>query len=390
MEFLLRGPSLGPIILRFAAAIAVVVMATSCVTETPQNCITGIVDPSGECRPFRTHVLTVDREKERLKPLAAYPFGGFSISEDMIIGEMRSQWLGALSLKSQKVKWWYKLPSAVAAPVQVFGSWGLIGLRNGTLLKIDTNEGKKIWEIDLGRFYHREAVLSGQTLLVHTVDNKLFAIDFLRGRKLWVYDAGAPDGLSMRAGAKPVVVDKFVFMGNTKGEVQIVSLENGRLLRRVTLPLGGFRFHDVVGDIVVQQDHVLFAKYDGSVGRVSYNTATPTVKWRQTFPSISATTFREGIYYVGCSNGDLMALDWASGKEKWRIQTGQTVVSIVTTERVLFVTGASGQISAINAVDGSVEWNDDLEGTIADRPIFFGDQLFFVSGLGTLYGYKVR
>src|SRR5690606_21135498 len=100
--------------------------------------------------------------------------------------------------------------------------------------------------------------------------------------------------------------------------------------------------------------------------------------------------FHESIYFVGCANGEVHALDSQSGKTLWQVPTGQAVAHITLGDKVIYVAGSNGQISVFDAKTGAVGWVDQLYGAIDTSPVLFGNLIYYATGLNNLYSYKIR
>lgn len=374
--------------MRVLLFLVVCLTLSSCVSDKV-NCLAGVVR-NGQCGPFKAGAIKFDPTLDAVKPMAPMSYGGYALSEDLLISSFRDRWVGGYSLKAKGFTWWQGFDSPVASPIGVYGSWVVVGLRDGTLVKLESLTGKKVWDVEIGRFTDRDMVLEGKVLILHASNNEVFGIDFQTGEKLWIYEGDAPDPLSLRGAVKPLVFENKVFVGTSKGDIHVLDLRTGVLLRRFALGGSQFRFTDVIGSMVVQSGKLLFSRYDGLVGALEISDGSGRFAWKRELPSIATSTYREGIFYLGGVNGDVIALDALNGERKWRTSSGETIYSISVGEKALYLAGADGQITVLESATGQLQWADNIVGSIHPRPIVFGKFMYFATGLKTLYGYKVR
>ncbi len=341
------------------------------------------------CRPFRTGMIKLAPDLDSMKPLGAIDEAGWTMATDVLIGEVDAQWVGAYQLKTKTFAWWLKVSESLTAPAEVFGSWAILPLRDGRLIKVETKTGKQLWESRLSRFIAAKPTLSGNVLLAYTVDQKLYAIDFQTGQSLWVYDTGSATNLLLRAGVGPVVSGSEVFIGTTEGDVRSVSLNSGKENWKLEPGREDFRFKDIVGEIGTGNHQIYVARYDGLVFGVDTLHKPSDVLWKENFPSVTSSAYRDGTLVIGCINGDLIALQASTGRQIWKVNIGPTIKTITMGEKTIFVGGSQGRVTAVGSANGQLIWHDDLQGVLTRQPVVADDQIYFATGLKVLYGYKM-
>lgn len=354
--------------------------------QNPRVCRDALDD---SCRPFRSGFIKLDRELDAIKPLGVIDEAGWSVAGNLLIGALNPNWVVGYELASEKVNWWLKTDTDVTAPIEILGSWALLALRDGRILKVETKTGKVVWETRLNRFVSSRMALSGTTLLAYTVDQKLFGLDFQSGQNLWVYDAGLPGNLLLRTAASPVVAGNEIYLGTSEGEVHAVALATGKELWKMDPGGDDARFRDVVGEIGLGQNQIYVTRYDGTVFAVDTMQRPSEPQWKEKFPSITSSAYRDGTLYIGGLNGDLIALQASSGRQLWKTNLGQSIKSLTIGENAVFVAGSQGRITALSNAKGEILWHDDLRGIPTRQPIVVDEQIYFATGLKVLYGYKI-
>ncbi|NRA65070.1 MAG: PQQ-binding-like beta-propeller repeat protein [Pseudobacteriovorax sp.] len=342
------------------------------------------------CKPSRAGLILANKDLDRTKPLGLFDEAGWIADGDYIIGGYDSRWLIKRAINSAKIIWQIPIEASMAMPVTSFGPNFLTGTRDGKLTLRAKSDGKKIWEQSIGRFAFRRPVQAGKSLLVTTVEQKLFSIDATTGKTNWIYDAGGPTGLVIYTASEPIVIDQTIVLGTSEGSLHGINLVSGKRSWTYDLRAPSYRFRDVVGQVTQIGNSIVFSRYDGVVSGLRMTGGTPKEAWRKDLSAITNSSFRNGVFYVSHLNGDFRALEASSGRELWKVNLGQGANSIFPTESQVYVGGTNGAIAAIASKNGEVRWFDDVAGAISRYPVIVKDRIFFSTGLKALYGYHIR
>ena len=369
---------------RLAASLITLLLSGGAATEA------AAVGPLPE-RPYRVGYIKMSPRLDREKPLAPFDPAGYALNSGLLIGAYDDRWISAMALASRQVQWWLDGGAQLTAPPGSFGGSVVLGFRDGKIMRVEALTGHKQWSITLDSFIERPFLLSGTTLYVMTAAQVLYALDFQSGKTLWLFDAGFPEGLAIRNGARPVVHENKVLFGTASGELLAVAADTGKLQWRYNPSYNEARFHDVVGDMVLRSNKLIFTRYDGYVAALDLNGSVRNVLWSDQLPSVTTSTLRGDRLYVGGLNGDVYAIDPDNGgKHLWRQTTGSAVSTLTAGESKLYVVGAGGRLSVLDNVTGAYHWVDNLGASSAAAPIFDDNLLYFSTGLKSLYAYKIK
>jgi outer membrane protein assembly factor BamB len=379
---------------RFLMVLAASALATGSLVAFAQDQAIAPDTPSPEPaynRPFRLGFLPLNPQLDKEKPLAPIDTAGFVVNSGVLIGAFDSQWVGGMSMTTQKVLWWLDGKVTMTAPPGSFGAAVVLGFRDGRVVKVEALTGKRLWTAALDSFTERSFLLNGTTLYVVTASQVLYAIDFQSGKTLWMFDGGFPEGLSIRGGAKPIFFDGKVIFGVASGEVLGVAADTGKLLWRYNPAYNDARFHDVVGDMVIRNNKLIVSRYDGLVAAIDLSSAVRSVTWQEQRPGLTTSTFRGSRFYIGTLAGEVVALDPDNnGKQIWRTMTGAAVTNITAGETQIFVAGSEGRVTALDARTGDILWHDKLGSSLASPPVLFESSIYYTTGLKGLYAYRLR
>ena len=107
-----------------------------------------------------------------------------------------------------------------------------------------------------------------------------------------------------------------------------------------------------------------------------------TLKVRWTFEAgdavESSAAIAGGVAYVGSQKGELLALDLATGKPRWRYKTvegiGESSPAVSTALGLVFVGDLSGTVHAVRVADGQAAWTFKTKGEVKSSPVVVGDK----------------
>lgn len=88
----------------------------------------------------------------------------------------------------------------------------------------------------------------------------------------------------------------------------------------------------------------------------------------------------EDTVYVGTADNDLLALDRASGEQKWRFETGHAIWGQPTyADGVLYVASMDWSLYALDADSGELIWQQELGGALPSKPALDDNTLYISS-----------
>jgi outer membrane protein assembly factor BamB len=196
----------------------------------------------------------------------------------------------------------------------------VLGNEAGALLRLD-DEGRELWRLELVRELVARPTVVGTTVVAATTAGEWVGAELATGRELW------------RVGGRPVVTSPLVsdaeraFAIAQDGSVQAISVGSGGTIWKRLPPRG------LPGGHLPQ----------------------------------GAIAMLEGALIVSLGPAGVWALDPADGATLWQRPLGEVVGVLAEGERVYAVTG-EGQLTALRASDGGVEWTRRLEAEVTAGP----------------------
>src|SRR4051794_14526137 len=122
--------------------------------------------------------------------------------------------------------------------------------------------------------------------------------------------------------------------------------------------------------------------------------ATLSLKWTYEAGETieSSTAIVDGVVYAGAGDGNLLALDLATGKLRWKYATGNLLgeSSPAVAGGLVYVGDLSGVFHAVNVKDGSKAWTFKTGSEIKSSPVVAGETVLIGSYDTHLYALEAR
>ena len=101
----------------------------------------------------------------------------------------------------------------------------------------------------------------------------------------------------------------------------------------------------------------------------------------------SSAAIAGGTVYVGSQSGDLLAIDLAGGKLRWKYRAKDAIgeSSPAVANGVVYIGDLAGVLHAVGAADGRKLWTFATEAEIKSSPVPAGNRLLIGSYDGNLY-----
>jgi outer membrane protein assembly factor BamB len=175
-----------------------------------------------------------------------------------------------------------------------------------------------------------------------------------------------------------VVADGVAYIGTYRGSVYALSMRNGRVLWRHSVPGGKMAASPaVVGDDLVVHG------MDGVVRVLDRRTGRRRFAVRVGSPIESSPIVRDRIDYFGAWNGNVYALDLRSRRFRWVYRGGAKITSSAALAgRTLYIGDYGGRLLALAPGSGRLRWSAVVNGRIYGTPAVWGGRVFVPSSDG--------
>jgi outer membrane protein assembly factor BamB len=276
-----------------------------------------------------------------------------SVSGDLALFSSDDGVLHAVSLADGVERWSFIGPPPMHGPLAIDGRvYAADG--QGFLHAFDLSDGRLLWTSEGSVQGPSDlAILEGH-LYVGTGEGVLVAFDADNGRERWRVPV-SPAGVSIKA---PAASSGLLVTASDDRQLTALDPDTGEV--RWTSSVG----NDTVGTPIVHNDVVyLGASPEAGNGMlVALDAATGTERWRID-ENLLAPSIIDGVGYTAGSGGAVVAIDLASGRELWRTPFQGTVRSPAVAGNVVYITADDArQLAALDRATGGVLWTYEIDG----------------------------
>ncbi|RYF90538.1 MAG: metallophosphoesterase [Chitinophagaceae bacterium] len=128
-----------------------------------------------------------------------------------------------------------------------------------------------------------------------------------------------------------------------------------------------------------------FKRPDYSANNQYSNIVKPIWTYSATANIINSPCEAGGLVITGNQDGNIIALDAATGKNKWQYKTNGAIFSSPASDGKLAVVGsADGNVYCVNIFNGKLAWKYNLNGAVMGSPLIHADTVF-IGGSGGSY-----
>ncbi|MCR3755938.1 MAG: outer membrane protein assembly factor BamB [Sodalis sp. Psp] len=211
-------------------------------------------------------------------------------------------------------------PAQLSGGLTAAGTRVYLGSELAKVYALNTQDGSISWEASVAGEALSTPVVSDGTLLVHTSNGMLQALNETNGAIKWTVNLDVPP-LTLRGVSSPTTAFGAAIVGGDNGRVSAVLINQGQL---------------------IWQQRISHLNGMTEIARLNDVKTTPVVV--------------NGVVYALAYNGNLVALDLYSGQVLWsREKIGSTTNLLVDGSRIYLV-DQDDRVIAVNIQDGIIVW----------------------------------
>ncbi len=284
-----------------------------------------------------------------------------TVIDDIVLSALANDTVVGLKTSTGELLWTY--PVAVERPT------GLGGLLSGAANTENT-------EVPLDAMYGAPE-LAGDTVLIGSFNQRLYAFDGASGRKLWEFAAEGP----IIGGA--TAVDGRAYFGSSDHRVYAVDIATGKSVWDAPFETGNW----VWSTPAVDGKYVYIGSMDHTV--YALDRQTGALVWQRDLGASipGAVCVADGQVYVGSIAKRLHVLNANTGDEVWQRDLGQWVWGEpLVHEGYVYVPSLDGKVHALATGDGSPRWEPvQLNGAVRAGAALMDDHLIVGTDTGRVY-----
>lgn len=269
------------------------------------------------------------------------------------------------------------------------------------------------WTFHAGGQLIASPAVDGDTIYVASTTGKLFAVDRALGTKKWELD------LKARITSTPAAANGLVYLAAFDGNFYAIDAAAGQM--KWKFQTGGERrfsarhLHGMqpageamsdpwdcwLSSPVVWQGVVYFGSGDGNV--YALDAATGALKWKFSTGDVvhASPAVADGTLFIGSWDSYFYALDAVTGKEKWRFQTGvdpenhnqQGIQSsAAVADGMVYFGCRDAHLYALDEKTGEKKWAFSTKGSwVLNSPAVAKGRVYFAtSDTGMLYAADAK
>jgi outer membrane protein assembly factor BamB len=216
-------------------------------------------------------------------------------------------------------RWRVNAGKPLSAGVGADATAVVVGTDKGDVLAFDTS-GKPLWQTTVSSEVSGPPQLADGTVIVWSIDGKIFALGEADGSRKWVYQRATPP-LTVRRFGGGAVSRGGLFTGTPGGKLLGIDLTTGALAweANVTTPKGATeleRLADITSRPIVEERQICAAAY---LGRVAcFDVQRGTLIWSRDFGSLGGIAVDNRYLYLTDDKGAVQALDKSTGASVWK------------------------------------------------------------------------
>lgn len=275
----------------------------------------------------------------------------------------------------------------------------MIASLDGRVYRLNQRNGREVWASQHpGTAGITESpTIAGRSgdptarVFVTSLDDRLTALSFATGAKLWQVDRPQEQELTVTGQAGAAVAKDMVITGFSGGDLIAFAQEDGVTVWTADLAGTDKQFVDVDTTpqvVEVSEGHVVIA---GSFSRGLFGVGLDdgVILWKQAGTGFQTPAVLDGIAYAPRTDGQLWAVEAESGRVRWvtKFDTGWAGTPVASRKYVLVPIGEA--LSLVDRGSGHevVRWSDG-RGVRATPELAFGS-VYVIGNSGVAYGLGV-
>lgn len=267
------------------------------------------------------------------------------------------------------------------------------GSSDGWVVSLSATDGREEWRVNVASEVLAPPAVGPKAAYVRTVDGKLIALDLGDGRQAWFIQQTMPR-LSVRGTGSPVVDRNLVLCGFDNGRVAAYDASDGSVVWDVLVdpPSGRTeveRLADINATIAVIGTDVYAVGYQGRLAALARESGQ--ILWSLEFSSYSGLGADLNNLYVSGDTGDVLAVERASGRERWRSSAlaYRDLTAPTPFASSIVVGDFEGYLHFLDAATGELRARVRAGShRITSAPLVVGDLLYVLTDGGELVAFR--
>ncbi len=269
------------------------------------------------------------------------------------------------------------------------------------VLALDPKNGKVIWKSDVGSPVRSAPTVADGRVYAVTVDNELVVLSADDGSRLWSHH-GVPETAALVGGDSPAVAGEVVVVGYSSGELDALTVENGRLLWSDNLAAANpadavSALADIRGRPVVDRGRVYAISHAGRMVAIDLRDGERV--WELDIGATHGPWVAGDYVFVLTNDNELLCLTRKYGKVRWLRQLPSFEDEKKKEDPIiwagpvlggnrLIVLSSNGSALSVSPYTGAVLGHEEIPGSAYVDPVIAGNTLYILTDNGELTAYR--
>lgn len=328
-----------------------------------------------------------------------------AVSNGIVYFGSQDYYIYAVDAATGRQIWAFKTRSFVESSPVVSGGVVYCGSNDGTLYALNAMTGEKIWTFSVKYSLQGSPAIADDVVYIGSDDYSFYAVDAASGKLKWKKQTGS------LVQASPVVSDGIVIIGSADGICYTYDAKSGRVrlqydnkspVRTSAAVKDGTAYIVSNGDLValkikaknwIGENKLRFYWNALYVYGVAPKPSNPSgLLWRQSvgfgLTTGSSVAISDSHAYFGVGD-NVTSFDITARQIQWSFDAADKVVSSpAVTSAAIYFGGGNGQVYALDRATGALLWENITGGKITSSPSVADGMLYITSEDGNLYAYK--
>lgn len=294
----------------------------------------------------------------------------------------------AYDLSNFQVLWEVSLGSDINENAKLTCKEGKIYINTGyrELLALDSLTGQRIWYKTFNDLvFYAPLILDNGNIIVQTMGDSLYAIDYTNGKFLWHYKT-MPEMLVIQADFSPILYKNTIISGFSSGELISVDLSTGNPLWQATHveqsdTISDLSVLNIISQPIIDNNHGYFA-VNNKIFKIDLDTGE--FIWKKPIVDIQNLTKIGNILIATTHNKQIVSLDTATGDIIWInnlvVSKKDSIIGFLLPLFInnnLFITTVDGDCYKLNIANGEIIESFNVKPKIVSTFIA-NDELYLV------------
>jgi outer membrane protein assembly factor BamB len=299
-----------------------------------------------------------------------------------------------LSAETGKKLWETKTDTPISAGPGAGEGLVLVGTSNAEVLALSIDDGSIVWRAPVSSEVLAVPRVDAGVVVIQTADGAIAGLSGKDGHQLWISDHSVPV-LTLRGTSSPAVERGAVIAGFASGKVAALTLANGFQVweTSIAIPQGRSeldRLVDVDANPVIVGDTVYVVSFQGKIAIIDLKNGN--LGWTRDMSSYTGLGVDFSQVYVTDVDSKVWALSRDNGASVWKQEKlhNRYLTAPEPFGSYVAVGDFEGYLHLLSTYDGHIAGRVrvDRKGIVA-RPVAVGDVLYVYGKGGTLAAYSL-